>query len=102
MAGPAIQTKDNGIVFTAKIVPGSRKTQVCGLLDTMIKIKVAAAPEKGKANACLVQFLAKLLGIRKQDVQVVSGHAHPVKQIHIRHITPEALRSALHIPGGET
>lgn len=73
----------NTIRFFVKVVPGSSKTALCGVLDGMLKVKVAAAPEKGKANKCLVEFLAKQLGIKKNDIAVCSGQTSPVKQIQI-------------------
>lgn len=86
-----IQEDDNGVTFTAKIVPGSSRTTVAGLLDEAVKIRVAAAPEKGKANQCLVAFLAKRLGVKRNRVSIVSGQRHPVKQIRIMGMSPETL-----------
>lgn len=83
MFGPAIQEDENGVTFTAKIVPGSSRTTVSGWLDDMIKIRVAAAPEKGKANQCLVAYLAEQLGVRKNEVRVIGGQTHAVKQIQV-------------------
>jgi uncharacterized protein len=78
-----IEEIGGSVRFFAKIVPGSSKTALCGILDGMLKVKVAAAPEKGKANKCLVEFLAKQLGIKKNDVAVCSGQTSPVKQLQI-------------------
>jgi uncharacterized protein len=82
-----VEEVGGGVKFTVKVVPGSSKTALCGLLDGMLKVKVAAAPEKGKANKCLVEFLAKQLGIKKNDVTVCSGQTGPVKQIQIRGVS---------------
>ena len=59
MTKPTIQEIEDGVVFTVKIVPGASGTTVCGLLDGVLKIRVSAAPQKGKANRCLIEFLAK-------------------------------------------
>ena len=67
----------------------------------MLKVKVAAAPEKGKANAALAAFLAKQLGIRKNAVTIVSGQTSPVKQIEVAGITASALLAALGIEPAE-
>jgi len=96
MAEPAIQEIDGGVVFTAKVVPGSSSpTRVCGLLDGMLKIKVSAAPERGKANRCLIEFLAKELGVKKNSVSIVSGRSKGVKQVEILGISAEALLKKL-------
>ncbi len=87
MDRPQIQQDDNGIVLVAKIVPGSSKTALVGTLDQMVKIKVAAPPEKGKANQCLIAFLAKQLGVKKNAIQIVSGQTNPVKHVKIEGIS---------------
>jgi len=67
--------------FTVKVVPGSRRTVYCGLHDGMYKIRLAAAPEKGKANKALIDFLAGLLAVKKNAVMLESGQTSPLKQI---------------------
>ena len=83
MFKPAIQENADGVTFTAKIVPGSSRTMVSGVLDTMIKIRVAAAPEKGKANQCLIAFLAGQLGVKKNAIEIIAGQTSPIKQIRV-------------------
>ena len=95
MANLRIQEGDDGVVFTAKIVPGSSRTTVSGILDGMVKIKVSAQPEKGKANRRLVEFLAKKLGVKKKEVEVVSGHTSPLKKVRVAGISAEMLLEGL-------
>lgn len=71
------------IRIAVKAVPGSRKDQIVGLLGDRLKIKVAAAPEDGKANAAICALLAASLGVKARGVNVVSGHAHPEKTISV-------------------
>jgi uncharacterized protein (TIGR00251 family) len=92
---PAIQEDATGVVFTAKIVPGSSRTVVAGTLEDMIKIRVAAAPEKGKANQCLIAFLARQLGVKKNAVEILTGHASPVKQVKVGGISAAQLLEGL-------
>ncbi|OHB65216.1 MAG: hypothetical protein A2Y76_06060 [Planctomycetes bacterium RBG_13_60_9] len=87
MSKPTILENAGGVTFTAKVVPGSSRTTVSGILDDMIKIRVAAPPEKGKANQCLIAFLAKQLGVRKNAIEIISGHTSPVKQVQIAGIS---------------
>ena len=91
MAEFEVEEVEGGVKFAVKVVPGSSKTALCGVLDGMLKVKVAAAPEKGKANKCLVEFLAKQLDIKKNDVAVCSGQTSPVKQIQIRGVLKETI-----------
>lgn len=95
MSQLSIQKNAAGVAFMAKIVPGSSKTAFAGVLDGMMKVKIAAPPEKGKANKCLVDFLAKKLGVKKKDISIVSGATNPVKQIQIDGMSREILTSKM-------
>ena len=83
MSSIKIEKSASGIVFTAKIVPGSSKTAIVGELDGQLKIKVSAAPEKGKANKCLIEYISKKLAVKKKDIQIISGMTNAVKQLEI-------------------
>jgi uncharacterized protein (TIGR00251 family) len=96
MANPAIQEVDGDVVFTAKIVPGSSgPTRFCGLLDGMVKVKVSAAPEKGKANKCLLKFLSKQLDVKRNAISIISGQTSPVKHVQVLGISADILRKKL-------
>ena len=97
MADLTIENIEGGVVFLAKIVPGGSQSRVCGLLDGMLKIKISAAPEKGKANQALVGFLAKKLGVKKKAVSIISGQTNPVKQVQVLGISTETLLKKLNL-----
>ncbi len=91
-----IQEIDGGVVFAVKIVPGSSgQTRICGLLDGMLKVKVSAAPERGKANQCLLKFLAKQLGVKKNALGIISGKTSPVKHVQVLGISANTLLKKL-------
>jgi len=70
--------------FRVKVIPKSSKTELAGYLqDGTWKVKVAAAPEKGKANRALCEFLAEKLGVAKSHVHIVSGETSQLKRIHV-------------------
>jgi uncharacterized protein (TIGR00251 family) len=92
-----IQDIDGGVVFTVKVIPGSSRTAVSNLLEGMVKVKVAAPPEKGKANQCLIGFLAKKLGVKKSDISIISGQTNPIKQVQVLGISADALIEKLNL-----
>ncbi len=96
MSKLTFQEVDEGVVFIVKAVPGSSgPTRICGLLDGMLKVKVSAAPEKGKANQCLLKFLAKQLGVKRNAVSIISGKTSPVKHIQVSGISADTLLKKL-------
>ena len=88
-----IQQKGNAVVFTVKVVPRSSKTAIAGVLGGKLKIKLAAAPEKGKANESLVGFLADTIGVKKNAIKITSGLTSPVKSIEITGVSADFLLS---------
>ncbi len=66
-----------------------------GEWEGRLKVAVAAAPEKGKANKELTDFLAKLLGVKKSEVDVVRGATSPQKTIRVVRVSADAVRAAL-------
>jgi hypothetical protein len=83
MSGLDIRYGDGKTVLGVKVVPGSSRTAIAGVWNGMLKVKVAAPPEDGKANKMLIKLLAEELGIKARDVLIISGQTNPVKQVEI-------------------
>ena len=74
--------RDGAITIDLKVIPKSSKNEVAGLLDNgALKLKITAAPEKGKANAAICAFLAEEFGVPKKNVRIVRGETSPMKQV---------------------
>lgn len=84
-----------GLIFKAFIQPKSSKNEIAGLQGDALKIKLTAPPVEGAANKMCIEFLAKILKIRKSDVIIVRGQSSRSKQILIRSATAEQIRSLL-------
>ena len=90
-----MKPEKSGVTFAVKVVPGSSRTAIAGLLGPALKVNVAAPPEKGKANKELVNLLARVLGRPKNTIAVVSGTTNPHKEVYARDLTPAQLLDAL-------
>jgi uncharacterized protein (TIGR00251 family) len=73
--------------------PGAKRTEVAGLHGDALKVRVAAPALEDRANEALVAFVAERLGVRKRDVEVVSGEHSREKRVEVRGCAcePEAL-----------
>ncbi len=71
------------ILIDIKVVPGSSKNGIAGIQGDRLRIRVAAAPEDGKANAELISFLSKLLGCPKKEITLISGEKSRLKTVAI-------------------
>lgn len=90
-------SEENAVLLPVKVVPGASRTRLMGEWNGRAKIAVAAPPEKGKANKAIVEWLAKLLAVRKSNVSVVAGQTSAVKTIKIDGVTAGAVRAALQL-----
>ncbi|MCA1950641.1 MAG: DUF167 domain-containing protein [Treponema sp.] len=75
--------QEGTLVVDIKAVPGASKTEIAGIADNRLRIRIAAAPEDGKANAELIAFLAKKTGIAKRDIRLVSGEKNRLKTVEL-------------------
>lgn len=63
-----------GAALTIRVTPRSRKTEISGFMsDGTLRIRVSAPRVDGKANAALIKFLAKILGVKKNSIEIVAG-----------------------------
>lgn len=72
------------MTLRVKVIPRAAKSEIAGeMADGTLKVKIAAAPEKGKANDALIALLAEVYGVPRAAVEIVSGHAAPLKLVRI-------------------
>jgi hypothetical protein len=83
------------VALRLHIQPGAKKTEVAGLHGEALKIRLAAPPVDGKANACLIAFLANQLGVAKASITLMSGDTSRVKRVRINGVGAALVREAL-------
>jgi uncharacterized protein len=84
-----------GVLLHLRAQPGARREGIVGVQADRLKVAVHAAPEKGKANAAIIDVLAEELGLKRSQIQLVSGETSPKKTVLIKAITLEVLRALL-------
>lgn len=65
------------------VQPGGKKSEILGEHGDAIKIRIAAPPVEGAANEELIRFLADHYGVKRRDVEIVSGHTSRNKRVRI-------------------
>ena len=81
----------NGTVLPVRAQAGARRNEVRGVQDGALKVCVTQAPEKGKANKAIVEVLAKWLGVRKSQIELISGETASQKKFLVREVTADRL-----------
>jgi uncharacterized protein len=70
-------------IYDFYIRPNAPRTKIDGLHGTRIKIRVAAAPEKGKANRELIRLISEITGVAQKKIRIISGAASNYKKIQV-------------------
>lgn len=74
---------EGGVELRVKVVPGASRDRIAGVLGDALKMQVSAAPERGKANAAVVELIAGALGVSGQAVSVIAGLTQPRKTLRV-------------------
>jgi uncharacterized protein len=78
-----------------KVVPGSSRDCIAGWLGDILKIRVRAPAEHGKANASVEEIVAKALGVPKECARILAGKASPRKVVEISGLSEGEVRCRL-------
>ena len=82
--------------FAVHVQPNASRTEIAGLVEGALKIRLHAPPVDGKANEALTQFIAERLKVAKRDVTVSRGHGSRQKLLEVRTgMTLEQIESLL-------
>ena len=78
-----------------KAMPGASCSRLVEAREGRLRVKIAAPPEDGKANAALRDFLARLLNCPKKSVTIISGEKSRLKTVSIPISVKEKLEAIL-------
>jgi uncharacterized protein (TIGR00251 family) len=78
-----------------RVVPGSGRSEIVGRYGDAWKVRVAAAPERGKANDAVVALLAEALDVPSGNVELLAGRGSRDKVAGIRGLSGAAAEARL-------
>lgn len=89
----------DGILLSLRVTPNASADRIEGVEErddgsAVLRIRVTAVPDRGKANAAVTALLAKGLGIPKSTITLVSGDTARLKTVRLAG-DPDALLAAL-------
>lgn len=90
-----ISERGNAVRITLYVQPRASRTEPAGLHGDAIKLRVAAPPVDGEANAEVRRFLAKALGVPPAGVQLVSGATGRRKVVEVMGVQVGDVAAAL-------
>ena len=83
--------------LAVQITPNAKKTEVIGVLDDTLKLKLQAQPIEGKANEALIKYLAKTLAVPRSALTITHGQTSRKKLIEVvsATLTPDEVEKLL-------
>lgn len=73
----------DGVTIQIRAQPGAKRTEVAGLYGDCLKVRLASPPVDGKANECLIEFLAQRLGVKRGQVTITRGLGSRRKNVFV-------------------
>jgi len=67
------QSGPDGLTLHVHAQPGAKRTEVAGLYGDSVKVRLASPPVDGKANECLIEFLARRLVVKRAQITIARG-----------------------------
>jgi len=90
-----VREVDGGVAVAVKVVPGSSRDRLAGVLGDCLKVATSAPAEKGRANAAVARLLAAALGVAGRQVELLAGPASPRKEFRVAGLSAEEVRRRL-------
>jgi len=90
-----------GTRLAVRVAPGAARPGVVGRYGDAWKVRVGAAPERGRANDAVIRLLAATAGLSERDVRIVSGHGARDKILELTGVSAEELERRLAAAGKE-
>jgi uncharacterized protein (TIGR00251 family) len=90
-----VEEREGSVRFTVRAQPRASRTEIAGAYGDSVKIRLTAPPVEGAANAELIAFLAKKLGVPKSAVRVVKGERGREKVVEVDGLSAEDVGARL-------
>jgi len=89
-------TEKNGtLIFGVRVASRASKSEIVGELGGALKVRIAAPPVDGAANAELIKLLSKTFGVSKSAVEILGGQTSRTKQVKISGVKVERFREII-------
>lgn len=97
----SVSESGGGCTFRVHVAPRSHRDAVVGLHGDALKVRLKAPPVEGQANQALQSLLADLLGVSRDDVEIVAGHTSRSKTVRVAGVQAAQVRALLERTNGE-
>lgn len=78
-----------------RVTPGAKESKIVSYEEHLLRVRVTAPPEKGKANTAVRKLLADILGVPATEVTIIHGQTSKNKVVEIPNMTEDKIRIVL-------
>lgn len=86
-----LSVADDKTLIAIHAQPGAKRDAIVGEFNGRLKVALNAPPVDGKANAKLMKYLSKLLGVSKSSIQLISGETSRDKRLAITSLSSNTI-----------
>ncbi len=80
---PGCREEDGAIVLAVYVQPSAKRSEFAGAHGDALKLRLAAPPVEGKANAELIRFIAAAFGVPRRNVELIRGETSRAKTVRV-------------------
>jgi uncharacterized protein (TIGR00251 family) len=91
----SIHDTPRGVEFDVRVIPRARKSEIAGIRDDAVVVRLAAPPVDGAANEALVAFVAEWLAVPRRAVRIRSGERSRRKRLAVDGVSVDLVRARL-------
>ena len=78
-----------------RVIPRAGRSEIAGMREGAVLVRLAAAPVEGAANAELIALFSRILKIPKRDITIISGEKSRLKRVRVAGLNREAVITGL-------
>ena len=93
------RSDSNSVKINLRVIPRAKRDVIEGFSANLLRVRVTAAPQDGKANQAVVKLLAKQLGLARSNVVITSGAKSRDKVLEIFGLDQASIRERVSDPG---
>lgn len=92
---PFIEESGDGALISIVVQPRSSKSEIVGIHDGLLKVKISSPPVDGEANESCIKYFSKLLKVPKSDIRIVKGERSKRKKISVSGVDMDTIISVI-------
>jgi len=84
-----------GCSFAVRVHPRAKRDGIAGTVGDALKLALTSPPVEGRANQACIEFLARLLGVSRSSIEILSGQSGRNKLVRVAGLSADEVRRRL-------